>query len=104
MSLQDAVLLFCALALALCGALTATSSASALKRALGLALGLSGAALASVALAAPEEMALAMLVGAFAYLVVGAAIAVRVTEAYGDVTVSDLDAADAQSETAEPEA
>ena len=93
-----------AVVLLLIGAATAWRSAHAAKRLAGLLIAEIGALLALAALHAPEAALIAGVAAAFAQLALGASILVRLQEAYGGVESPDIDAADEDSEPAEPAA
>ncbi len=87
-----------AIALVAGGAAAACASGNALKKLAAVLTALVGAGLALALLGAPSAALLAGVVIAFGYCVVGAAVAVRLHEAYGSIETSDLDAADEQDE------
>jgi hypothetical protein len=94
-------LLGAATTLMMIGAVSAWSSGNATKRVIGAAIALIGAMAGLAALGAPPAL---LIVGAavlFAQIVLGAALAVRLQEAYGSLEMSEIDAADAQSEPVE---
>lgn len=91
-----------AVALVAAGALTAAASSNAMKKILGVLISLVGAVFALALLAAPDAAVLAALAIAFAYVVVGVAVTVRLQEGYASIEALDLDAADAQEEPREP--
>ena len=88
----------------LIGAATAWRSANATKRLAGLLIASLGALLALAALRAPEAALIAGVAATFAQLLIGAALLVRLQEAYGGVEAADIDAADEASEPPEPAA
>lgn len=91
-----------AIALMAAGALTAAASSNAMKKILGVLISLVGAAFALALLAAPDAAVLGALAIAFAYLVIGVAVTVRLQESYASIEAHELDAADAQEEPREP--
>lgn len=93
-----------AVALALIAAIAAYASANATKRLAAVLVALIAALLAAAALGAPQTMLIAGGAIAFGYCAVGAALVVRLQEAYGGVEVGDFDAADEASEPQEPAA
>lgn len=90
-----------AVALLILGAITAWTSANVVKRLVGLVLAQLGALISLAALHAPDGALLAAIALAAAQLIVGAALVVRLQEAYGGLEVPDFDAADDQSEPEE---
>lgn len=90
-----------AAALLILGALTAWSSANVVKRLIGLTLAQLGALLGLAALGAPNAALLAVIAVALAQLILGAALAVRLQEAYGGVEAPEFDTADDQTEPTE---
>ncbi len=83
------------------GAVAAFTAGPALKRVLGLFIAETGAALAALALGAPQAFALAGVGVGVAALVIGAALVVRVQERYAAVEIDAVDAADRAAEPAE---
>jgi hypothetical protein len=55
-------------------------------------------------LSAPESLLVVGIAAAFAQLVIGVAVGVRLQEAYGGVEAAEFDAADDANEPAEPKA
>lgn len=92
------LLLAASLVLIGAGGTVAMTASNALKRVVGAAMAQSGAALGALALGAPEAVALGGLAAAFAALMLGAAIAVRMQEAYAAVESGAVDAADLAAE------
>lgn len=90
-----------AVALLILGALTAWTSANVVKRLVGLVLGQLGALIGLAALHAPNAALLAAIALAAGQLILGAALVVRLQEAYGGVEAPDFDVADDRSEPAE---
>lgn len=103
MPAQDFALVFLAAALALLalGAALALTSGNAAKRAVGMVIAQSGATLGAIALGLPAAGATAMLAIMLASLLIGAAIVVRLQEAYGSVEAPEIDEADRYSEPAD---
>ncbi|MEJ0060491.1 MAG: hypothetical protein WDM79_13360 [Terricaulis sp.] len=93
-----------AIALLMIGAVTAWTSGNVAKRLAGLVIAQLGALLALAALGAPVVFLLAGIAVSLVMLAIGAALMVRLQEAYGGVEASEFDAADEQSEPAEPAA
>jgi multisubunit Na+/H+ antiporter MnhG subunit len=93
-----------AIALLALGAVMALVSANAVKRVAGVALALLGALLGAAAINAPPALALGAIGAAFAHLIIGAAIVVRLQEAYGGVETRAFDEADEAAEPPEPSA
>lgn len=93
-----------AVTLLLIGVGMAWTSANTAKRLAGLLIAALAAVLGLAALGAPQSAMIAGLALAFAHLLAGAALIVRLQEAYGGVEAADFDAADEQSEPAEPPA
>ena len=83
------------------GSVAAFASAHALKKVAAVLMALVGAALVLALLGAPSAAVLAAVAIAFAYCIVGVAIAARLQEAYGSVELDELDAADEQDEPRE---
>lgn len=96
--------LVAAIALLLIGVATAWASANTAKRLAGLLIAQIGAMLGLAVLGAPQGAIIAGVALAFALMLVGAALIVRLQEAYGGVEAAEFDAADEQSEPAEPQA
>jgi hypothetical protein len=92
-----------AIALVAAGAVAAFASSNALKKVAAVLTALVGAALVAAMLGAPSSVLIAAAAIAFAYCAVGIAVVVRLQEAYGSIETSDLDAADEQDESREPE-
>lgn len=84
------------------GAVTAWNSANVIKRVAGLVVAMLGALAALAAFDAPGELLVVAGAAAFAQLVIGVALIVRVQEAYGGVEAAEIDAADLTVEPAEP--
>ncbi len=93
-----------ALTLLAIGALMAWTSGNILKRVVGIVIADLGALLALATLGAPASMLIAGIGAAFAALLVGIALIVRLQESYGGVEALDFDAADQNDEPAEPAA
>jgi hypothetical protein len=91
-----------AIALLLIGAVTAWSSVNVARRLGGLVIAQLGALLALAALGASGAAMLAGVAVSFVMLAIGAALLVRLQEAYGGVEGADFDLADEQSEPTEP--
>jgi hypothetical protein len=85
-----------AIVLAMAGAVTAFAASNAIKRLIGVAIAGFGAVTA-LALWVPAAVTPAAAI-LFVYLAVGAALIVRVQEAYGSIETRDLDSADAAGE------
>ena len=98
-----ALLLGLALAVSLIvgGAVTAFVSGNALKKVVAVATALIGADVALALLGAPSVALVAASALAFAYCLIGAAVVVRLQEAYGGVELPEVDAADEQDEPRE---
>ncbi|WP_395645350.1 hypothetical protein [Terricaulis sp.] len=90
-----------AVALLLAGAVTAWTSTNVAKRVAGISVALTAALIALAVLGAPAALLVAAAGVAFAHLVVGAALLVRLQESYGGVETPEFDAADAQSDAPE---
>ena len=86
------------------GVTTALASANAVKRVCGLTLVMLAVLLALAALRVPQAALMAGLAVVFAQMLIGAAVLVRLQEAYGVIEVAEFDAADAKAEPAEPSA
>lgn len=93
-----------AVVLLLIGVAMAWASANTAKRLAGLLIAQLGAMLGLAVLGAPQGAIIAGVALAFAHVLVGAALIVRLQEAYGGVEVAEFDAADEQSEPSEPAA
>ena len=102
--LAERLQLAAAAALLMIGAVTALSSNNVAKRLAGLLIALIGAVLGLAALGAPGAALIAGLAAVFAQILVGVALLVRLQEAYGVTELAEIDAADAESEPAEPDA
>jgi hypothetical protein len=85
-------------ALLLIGMVTAASSANAAKRVAGVALALIAALLGLAVLGAPAAALTVAASYLFALLLIGAAIIVRLQEAYSSIEVGDIDRADRDGE------
>jgi hypothetical protein len=92
------IIITAAVVLLAIGATAAWASNNATKRLAALLVAQIGALIAWAALGAPLVGLVAGIAMAFAQLAVGAAVLVRLQEAYGTVEVADLDAADASRE------
>jgi hypothetical protein len=90
-----------AVALSSAGAVSAFVAANALKKLAAVLTTLVGAALVLALLQAPSSAVLAGAAAAFAYLLAGAAIVVRLQEGYGTIESDELDAADHEDEPRE---
>ena len=86
------------LLLALSGAIVAWTSANAVRRVAASVLAFMGALAALAALQAPVAAMIAALAVAAAFLLVGAALTVRLQEAYASAEAGDADAADADDD------
>jgi len=91
-----------ALVMLLSGAVAAWASANVAKRIVGLLIAHLGAVLALAALGLPDAVLIAGTGVALAHLIIGAALLVRLQEAYGGVEAREFDAADEQTEPTEP--
>lgn len=91
-------------AIVLIGAVTAWTSVNAVKRLGGLVIAQLGAVLTLAALGAPHGLLLAAITIGVAVLVIGAALIVRLQEAYSGVELAEIDLADEQGEPAETDA
>jgi hypothetical protein len=80
------------------GAAAAWVSSNAVKRVSGVIIVIAGALIALSALGAGPDILLAAIAAGLAYLAIGAAIAVRLQEAYDGVEIPDIDAADARED------
>jgi hypothetical protein len=96
------LLIAAAAGLLLLGATAAWSASNALKKLVGLAIAWLGALAACAALSAPEMVTVAGGATGLAYLIIGAAISVRLHERFGSAETPDIDAADAADEAGEP--
>ncbi len=90
-----------ALVLLLSGAVAAWASGNVVKRIVGLLLAHVGAVLALAALGLPDVVLMLGVGVALAHLLIGAALLVRLQEAYGGVEAREFDAADEQTEPTE---
>lgn len=90
-----------ALALVMCGAVTAWVSPNALKRVVGVVVALCGGMVALAALGAPSSFIIAAAAIVFVTAALGVALVVRVQEAYGAIEGPELDQADRQDDAAE---
>lgn len=91
-----------ALLLLLAGAVAAWTSANVAKRIVGLMFAHVGAVLALAALGLPDVVLITGVCVALAHFIMGAALLVRLQEAYGGVEAREFDAADEQTEPTEP--
>jgi hypothetical protein len=80
------------------GAATAWVSTNAIKRVSGMVIVIAGALTALSALGAGPDILLAAIAAGLAYLAIGAAIAVRLQEAYDGVETPEIDAADTRED------
>lgn len=96
-----AVIFMVGFAIALLGAALASSASHALKRVVGAVIGFAGAALVLSELGVSEVFLIAASAIAFAHILFGAALVVRLKETYGGLDVADMDAADRESEPKE---
>lgn len=94
----EPVLTGAAIALVMIGAATALLFPNVIKRVAGLVIAGLGVAGALALLGAPEGALIVGVAVIFAYAAIGAAIAVRLQEAYGSVETPDIDTADAENE------
>jgi hypothetical protein len=83
------------------GSVAAFAAANALKKIAAVLTALVGAGLVLALMGAPSVALFAFVAIAFAYCILGVAIAVRLQEAYGSAELSELDAADEQDEPRE---
>lgn len=90
-----------AVALLLAGAVTAWTSTNVAKRMAGIAVAFTGALLALAVLGAPSPLLISAIAIAFAYLIVGAALLVRMQEGYGGIETPEIDVADGESDARE---
>lgn len=102
MTLAHIIVLTGALALTLLGAAVAWAAPNATKRVAGILVAHFGAVLALGAVGAPLSIMSAGVAIALAQCAIGAAIVVRLQEAYGAVEGRDIDAADDAAEPPEP--
>ncbi len=86
------------------GVVITLASANAVKRVCGLTLVVLAVLVALAAVHAPQAAIMAGVAVAFAQMLIGAAVLVRLQEAYGVIEVAEFDAADAKAEPAEPSA
>lgn len=100
----QATLLAVGLALTLFGVSSAFIANNVWKRLGGVLAALMGAAIGSAGLGAEAEAPIAIAAIAFAYCALGAALSVRIQEAYSGVEAPALDRADADEELREPSA
>lgn len=100
--LLERVLLALAAALVMAGAATAWTSPNVVKRLAGVMIALLGAIMGLAALGAPNGVLVGGVAAAFGYVAVGAALSVRLQEAYGAVETPEIDAADEEDEPREP--
>lgn len=87
-----------AIALVMIGAATALLFSNVIKRVAGLLIAGFGALGALAVLGAPDGALVVGVAILFAYTATGAAIVVRLQEAYGSVETLEIDAADAERE------
>jgi hypothetical protein len=90
-----------AVAVLLAGVTTALSAASVTKRLIGILLALLAALLAAAAVGAPTALVIGAAALMLTYGAIGAAVLVRVQETYGSSETHEIDAADAEVDTAE---
>ncbi len=102
MALAHLIVLAGAFALVLLGAAVAWAAANATKRVAAIVVAHVGAVLALGALGAPPALLIAGVAIALAQCVFGAAIVVRLQEAYGAIEAGEIDGADDAAEPAEP--
>jgi hypothetical protein len=88
-------------AMVLAGVTTALSAASVTKRLIGLCVALIAALLAAAAAGAPTGLIVGGVALVLAYGAIGAALLVRLQEAYATSETSEVDAADTEADTAE---
>lgn len=88
-------------AILLAGVATAVSNASVTKRLMGVLIAMIGALLAAGAVGAPVALLIAAAALTLAYAAIGAALLVRLQEAYGSIETNEIDAADAESDNLE---
>jgi len=93
-----------ALALVLCGVFVGWTAGNAAKRTAAHALAVLGAVMAGAAIGAPIELLVAAVAIGLGYLLVGAALVVRLQEEYASVEVADIDKADASDDAPRPKA
>ena len=98
------LLLAVAVAMLMLGAVTAWTSTNFIKRVAGLLVASLGALCSAAALSAPASLLVVGIAAAFAQLVIGVALGVRLQEAYGGAEAAEFDAADDANEPAEPKA
>jgi hypothetical protein len=91
-----------AVVLLITGAIAAWASANVAKRVVGLLLAHIGAVLGLAVLGLPNVVLLVGAGVALAHLLIGAALLVRLQEAYGGIEAREFDAADDQTEPTEP--
>lgn len=99
--LPQAASLMLAGAVLLAGVTAAATGASVTKRLIGVLVALLGAALAAAVVGAPPALLIASAALLLAYAAVGAALLVRLQEAYGSIETAEIDAADAESDNVE---
>jgi hypothetical protein len=85
----------------LAGIAAAMSGASVTKRLIGVLVAMIGALLAAAAAGASLSLIVVGAALTLAYSAIGAALLVRLQESYGTVETFEIDAADAESDTAE---
>lgn len=95
MDVVELTTLALSLLLALAGAVVAWTSANAVRRVAGGVLAFMGALAVLATLEAPAAALTAALAVAAAFLLVGAALTVRLQEAYASTDAGEVDAADA---------
>jgi hypothetical protein len=96
------LLLAIAVAMLMLGAVTAWTSANFVKRVAGILVASLGALTGAAALSAPVSLIVVGVAAAFAQLLFGVALGVRLQEGYGGVEAAEFDAADDANEPAEP--
>jgi hypothetical protein len=103
-ALADAIALAVAFALLMAGAVTAWRTANSARRLAGILCAHIAAILGLGVLGAPPMAAVTAVAIAFAYCAIGVAVTVRLQESYASTEAGEIDAADDQSEPAEPNA
>lgn len=96
--LGERLVLTCAVGLLFGGAFLAWTNANAMKRVAGVFVAQIGAIIAIAVLGAPSQLFICGVAVAFGQLTIGAALLVRLQEAYGAQEIPAIDMADAGDE------
>lgn len=99
--IAEALSLAVAAALMMGGSVTAWAATNTAKRVVGVLIVLAAALVAMAAIGAPTSAFVIAVVLAFGYCALGAAILVRLQEAYGTIEAREIDAADDRDEPPE---